>query len=95
MLSKTSSFIQNIASWDISNFTNVESMFDYVISFNQNIELRYTSKADNMEATFQKATPFNQDLSSRGLSNIGYKPTEFAVYLKLEELNMPIWGKFT
>ena len=70
-------------------------MFDYVISFNQNIELRYTSKADNMEATFQKATPFNQDLSSRGLSNTCHKPTEFAVYLKLEELNMPIWGKFT
>jgi len=70
-------------------------MFDYAICIHKNTGLWNTSKVDNIKAMFQEATSFNQDLSSRGLSNIGSKLTEFTVYLTLEELNVAIWGTFT
>ena len=78
-LFQSTSFNGNISSWDTSQVTNMEYMFDLAESFNQDISKWDTSKVTNMESMFQSATSFNQNIGSWDTSqvvNMGYMFTE-------------------
>ena len=69
-------FNQDISSWDVSNVTNMEGMFDGLESggtpFNQDISSWDTSKVTQMGVMFRYAYAFNQDLSSWDVSNVTF-----------------------
>ena len=60
----TSTFNQNISSWDVSNVTNMEGMFQNASSFNQNIGSWNVANVTNMAGMFQNASSFNQNINS-------------------------------
>ena len=64
------SFNQNIGSWDTSNVTNMERMFNDAGQFNQDIGSWDTSKVRNMTFMFRDADLFNQDIGSWDTSNV-------------------------
>ena len=70
-----SSFNQDISSWDVSNVTNMGSMFYFNTAFNQDISSWDVSSVTNMGGMF--AVPnsstsggFNQDISSWDVSSV-------------------------
>ena len=63
-------FNQDISSWDTSNVTTFESMFENAIRFNKDISNWDTSKVTNMSGVFEDATAFNQNISSWDTSSV-------------------------
>jgi len=63
-LFKDSSFNSYIGDWDVSNVTNMNSMFEGATSFNQNINKWNVSAVTNMNSMFEDAASFNQNLRS-------------------------------
>ena len=59
----------NISSWDVSNVTNMNSMFYCATCFNHDISLWDVSNVTNMEQMFCRATCFNQDISKWKVSH--------------------------
>jgi surface protein len=57
-----SNFNDNINGWDVSNVTNMSSMFRGATSFNQPLDLWDTSKVTDMTSMFAGVTAFNQPL---------------------------------
>ena len=55
---------------DVSNVTDMSSMFEEATSFNGDISSWDVSKVANMNAMFGDATSFNQDISSWDVSNV-------------------------
>ena len=47
-----SAFNQDISSWDVSNVTNMDAMFDDASAFNQDISSWDVSSVTNMELCF-------------------------------------------
>jgi len=64
-----SNFNQDISSWDVSNVTNMGSMF-VGASFNQPIGNWDVSSVTNMRAMFYQNTAFNQDIGNWDTSNV-------------------------
>ncbi len=62
--------ISNMNDWDVSNVTNMASLFQGASSFNQNISNWNVSSVTNMGSMFSGATSFNQDISSWDMSNV-------------------------
>ena len=66
----SSTFNQNIASWDTSNVTDMQTMFYGASVFNQPLNSWDTSKVTNMIYMFTHAFVFNQPLNSWNTSNV-------------------------
>ena len=60
----------NISSWDTSNVTNMEDMFQTNGEFNQDISSWDTSSVTNMHGMFESNSAFNQDISSWDTSSV-------------------------
>ena len=63
-------FNQNISSWDVSNVTNMGSMFKFLESFNQDLSSWDVGNVTNMNRMFDGALEFNSDLSSWNVDNV-------------------------
>lgn len=64
------STINNIDSWDVSNVTNMQDMFQSASLFNQSISTWDVSNVTTMNAMFFQATAFNQNLNSWDVSSV-------------------------
>ena len=69
LFNQASSFNQDISSWDVSNVTTMNNMFDSS-SFNQDLSAWDVGNVTNMSAMFADATSFNQDLNAWNVSNV-------------------------
>ena len=69
-LTSDTSFNKKIGSWDVSNVTNMHSMFYEASSFNQDIGSWDVSNVTNMENMFSGAISFNQDIGNWDVSNV-------------------------
>ncbi len=73
--------ILNINEWNVSNVTNMHSMFANAKSFNTNISTWDVSNVKRMNNMFNQASSFNQDLSNWNISSlepIGLNDVSFA-----------------
>ena len=61
---------QDIGSWDVSNVTDMYSMFYNCSEFNQDISNWDVSNVTNMKEMFSGAYVFNQDIGSWDVSNV-------------------------
>ena len=50
----------NIGSWDVTNVTNMENLFQGISSFNENISSWDTSNVTSMEGMFAGCLQYNQ-----------------------------------
>ena len=66
----TSSFNDDISSWDTSNVTDMSQMFYYASLFNQDISSWDTSSVTDMNNMFIGATAFNQNIGSWNTSSV-------------------------
>ena len=63
--------------WDISNLTDISTMFYICEKFNQNIKNWDTSNVTNMEGIFARAKIFNQPIGNWDVSNVTNMTTVF------------------
>jgi len=63
-------FNDTISSWDVSNVTNMQEMFDNATNFNQDIGSWDVSNVTRMYQMFDNATNFNQDIGGWDVSNV-------------------------
>ena len=61
--------LEDIELWDVSNVTNMRSLFHNANSFNQDISLWDVSSVTNMDRMFG-GSAFNQDIGSWDVSNV-------------------------
>ncbi|MCF8538171.1 MAG: DUF285 domain-containing protein [Candidatus Nanopelagicales bacterium] len=71
------SSIANANSWNMSNITEMPSMFVSARAFNQDISGWDTSRVTNMYAAFFNAPTFNQDISGWDTSRVTYMADMF------------------
>jgi len=62
--------ITTYTSWDTSNVTTMQQLFQKCSNFNQDIESWKTSNVNNMSYMFQYCTNFNQNIGSWDTSNV-------------------------
>ncbi len=71
MFESASAFNQPISSWDVSNVSNMSSMFIWTLnSFNQDISNWNVSNVLTLRNTFLDARAFNQDISRWNISKV-------------------------
>lgn len=85
MFVNTSSFNSPIGLWDVSNVTNMRTMF-YNSSFNQPIGSWDVSNVTDMGTMFYSSDAFNQDISSWDVSSVTNMDNMFATSV----FNQPI-----
>lgn len=73
-----STFNQDIGRWDVSNVTNLGSMFNGNTSFNQDLHRWDVSQVVDMHGVFHKATNFNGDISTWNTSKVETMQSLFA-----------------
>ena len=66
----SSSINEDIANWDVSNVTNMWSMFRGAFLFNQNINTWNVSNVVTMDWMFSNATSFNKNIGNWDVSNV-------------------------
>ena len=64
--------VGNISGWDVSNVTNMSSMFYGCTYFNQNISSWDVSNVIGMSYMFAWCESFNQDLSNWNVSKVRF-----------------------
>ena len=74
-----------IENWDVSNVTNMSSMFASAISFNQPLNNWNVSNVKDMFCMFQEAKSFNQPLNKWNMSNVRDMRWMFSI-LKLQNI---------
>ena len=67
---KAESKYDHISNWDVSNVTDMSSMFKYAESFNQPIGSWNVSNVTDMSSMFEYAESFNQPIGSWNVSNV-------------------------
>ncbi|NNF36221.1 MAG: BspA family leucine-rich repeat surface protein [Saprospiraceae bacterium] len=67
-------FDSPLNNWNVSNVTQMFSMFKNCRKFNQNISSWNVSNVENMERLFYSANSFDQNLGSWDLSGINWNP---------------------
>lgn len=82
----------DINTWDVSNITDMSSLFSGKITFNENISNWDTSNVLDMQYMFYNAEVFNQDISNWCVTNISSEPINFSNNSSLIEENKPVWG---
>jgi surface protein len=82
-----SSFNQPIGHWNVSNVTNMSSMFQCAKEFNQPIGMWNVSSVENMVNMFCEATAFNQPIGNWNVGNVRSMMTMFSI---TESFNQPI-----
>jgi len=80
-------FNSDISGWNISNVTNMSSMFAGATNFNQPIGTWDTSNVTNMSNMFDGATNFNQPIGTWDTSNVIYMSGMFS---RTTNFNQPI-----
>jgi surface protein len=70
LLGATSTFNQDISSWDTSSVTDMSDMFSGESLFNQDIGDWDTSSVTSMRLMFELASAFNQDIGSWDTSSV-------------------------
>ena len=80
----------DISSWDVSNVTNMQSMFNESVFFNGDIGSWDVSSVTNMGTMFRNAQYFNQDLNSWDVSNVTEMYSMFVVALRFNG-NVSSW----
>ncbi|MDY0347524.1 MAG: BspA family leucine-rich repeat surface protein [Tenuifilaceae bacterium] len=66
----TTSFNQDISSWDVSSVTDMSNMFAYCTNFNQDIGSWDVSSVTNMSNMFMQCPSFNQDIGAWDVSKV-------------------------
>ena len=82
-------FNQDISTWDVSNVTNMECMFEECELFNKDISKWDVSNVENMSDMFSGCKTFNQDISSWDVSNVKYGGSNIFYNCPIEEKYMP------
>ena len=59
-----------IASWDVSEVTDLSDLFEFQAGFNEDLSRWDVSNVVNMQCLFYGATSYNGDLSSWNVSNV-------------------------
>jgi surface protein len=67
---ETSTFNEDISTWDTSNVEDMSRMFYRASSFNGDLAAWDVAKVSTMQSMFQEASAFNQDLSSWETSSV-------------------------
>jgi surface protein len=80
----------NITSWDVSNVTNMRTMFAYAQNFNQDISKWDVSKVTNMFGIFYNASKFNQPIGNWDVSSVTDMAWMFLNIGKEHLFNQPI-----
>ena len=70
-------FMGDISKWDVSNVTNMGSMFYGCKAFNQNISKWNVSKVINTDRMFFGCESFNQNISNWNVSNVKNNKSTF------------------
>jgi len=86
----STSFNQQIGSWDTSKVTTMDSMFASATKFNQDISSWDTSKVTTMVSMFQNAIIFNQNISgwnTTSVTNMNYMFKNASVF----KYNLNYW----
>jgi surface protein len=83
----SASTINGLDKWNMSDVTNMASMFNGAINFNQDIGSWDTSSVTDMGATFFSASSFNQDIGSWDTSSVTRMPIMFK---NASSFNQPI-----
>ena len=82
-------FNQPIGSWDVSNVTNMSSMFLQAFSFDQPIDSWDVSSVTDMSTMFKNASEFNQPIGNWDVSSVVNMGGMFFCQLNF---NQPIGG---
>ena len=69
-LFSSTGFNQDISSWNVSNVTNMEGMFNGASSFNQPIGSWNVARVTNMYRMFNGASSFNQPIGNWNTANV-------------------------
>ena len=70
MFSDVENFNQPLNDWDVSNVTNMDSMFMFAKCFNQPLNNWNVSNVKDMGYMFYKAKKFNQPLNNWSVFNV-------------------------
>ena len=70
MFNTAVAFNQPIGNWNVSNVTNMSSMFYYAQNFNQDISGWDVGNVTNMGDMFSRAFNFNQDITNWSMGNV-------------------------
>lgn len=81
--------IPSLDSWDVSNVTDMRSMFVNCSQFNQDISSWDVSSVTNMRSMFQNAAVFNQDISSWNVASL---TNTYAMFAGAAAFNQDISG---
>ncbi len=89
MLGLASIFNADISGWDVSEVTDMASMFAWCYAFNQDISSWDVSKVTRMDGMFNSAIKFNQDISGWNVSGVTNMSRMFLI---ASEFNQDISG---